>query len=236
MKKAVTLLMATISGGCLAQYMDASNFQQAITMAAVDFSAAEGIRQRCTKLLPEKALNIHSLSLDWLDRNRREHLAVTAYSHGASALWISAVDKTALLENIAQSKLPQYVQVQYCKWYFGSIKNGDQDIVVKTPKVSKFLDEYLSKNPLSEEQQEMSDVVFGCIKQANNRAIKSRGRFDLDETRPICECVGQVHQTKTTREERTLEGKFITEQRPLTELPHMQRLGPLYARCYSTSR
>jgi hypothetical protein len=211
--------------------LDASNLRQALSMAAVRVSHMDEIRARCSSLVPASSREIHIYSLKWRTQNESELKAVLNFTKNAPQSLLETRDASSKSIMAAVEQLPTPKQIRYCMAYFDSIRKGERDFARTTPKLSKFLTEYIRESPLSASDEDRLNYEAGCAKQIANRAIAADADFNLDFTDATCKCLWDTTQRNTTAEERKLEDDTVREGKPLSTLPHWLRLQPLLAKC-----
>jgi hypothetical protein len=218
-----------------AALFDAESASEALAMGAVDFRHVDEMRNMCSRLMPERKTLINAYTLIWLDRNKAENWAIQSFTKVASDWWKTARDRTTDVGLTAFRVLPKDRQVAHCESFYGRIQTGELDIAQKTPKVSRFLAQYLENNPLSPIDIERLNFVGGCTKAAYNRARVEGGDFDLDKANPLCQCIWQTTEQNTTAAERALVNEAARRGEPANKLPHVQRIAPMLQKCFTSS-
>lgn len=200
-------------------------------MAAVNIAHMDEMRIFCSKVIPESKTQIHAISLVWQEKNRSERSAVWIYSASAPGSFGLGRDVAAKAIITGVRVLPADKQINYCNNYFLQVHNGEQDFSSRTPKASAYLRQYLADHPLSATELDQVNTNMGSSKQAYNNAVTTKTGFDLDATASLCQCLWSTIQNNTTAAERREEDETARAGRPLGQLPHMQRIAPLLAKC-----
>jgi len=228
-------LLCSTSPAALAQDpVDVSSLGQAIGSAEGLFAFRAELRRDCGTLLPERKAAINGLAFFWHRRNQVEERALHAF-------WKSNNNPELIkLKNVVRATtqallgafriLPKEQQAAYCDSMFGLVHTGERDIARETPNVSRFLRQYLEANPLPQVEIERLDYVQGCMGQWWNR-VGPVGPYDLDDVKPVCECLLETTERNTSEEERELSRQAAKRDESLVQLPHMQRIAPLLQKC-----
>ena len=227
----VGALLATTSVAS-AQQVDADNLEEAATLGILMRSATDGLRQQCSRLLPEKARDIEALTLYWQDKNKIEVRALDLYKESASKAWLDLIAQLLAEQDKRQEGVPNEKRINQCNSYYGRVTNGQVNISARIPKASSLLVAYANAHLQSEIEYEQVEFVWGCLKQQANRAITNTLDFSIEKARSLCSCLVEIRRANTTPEQRHAEHEYASANGTLPMPAHMPELLPLYQRCH----
>jgi hypothetical protein len=211
-----------------AEYMDAANEGESLTMAAVEIERAEHLRKACGEELPQLVSSFGKAALMWRDANATEIKAVQSFrEHNESRRVFEASVGGALgAWKATYALMTTEARRRQCLGYLVFAKEQKQRISDRTPKVSLFAGQYLSRNPLSALALEEYDHRMGCEKQAANRGL------DYEKSMAACQCQWVAFRNGLTGDERAKFNSMAGNVEAVRQWPAAMRVVESAGACH----
>jgi len=112
-----------------------------------------------------------------------------------------------------------------CNNYFNEIKEGRENISVKTPKASDYLNKYIDAKVIPQIQADKYNYNNACIKTGLNKQI------DYDYLVNYCKCTANVYFNVMTKSEFNEFTTVANNGGDVKQLPQFAKIKPFLESC-----